>query len=381
LFLSNPPTPWSARLLGRQPRRSGSRCPSPPSRETRVPIALSGYLQAMRVVVIGATGNVGTSVLNALAAEPEVDEVLGIARRLPGAALPKVTFRAADVASDDLTDMFRGADVVIHLAWLIQPGRDRQLLHQVNVKGSERVLQAVARAEVPSLIYASSVGAYSPGPKDRRVDESWPTGGIPSSFYSRHKAAVERLLDRVETERPELRVVRLRPGLIFKAEAADEIRRYFVGHMAPRIIFRRRLLPVVPDLPPLRFQAVHSRDVGDAFRRAAVSDARGAFNVAAEPIIGPAELGEVLHAWRLPVPASVLRLGADLTYRLHLQPVEPGWVDLALQVPLMDTSRVRRELGWSESRDGVVSLRELIDGMGAGEDLATPPLTARYSSE
>jgi nucleoside-diphosphate-sugar epimerase len=346
-----------------------------------VPIACSGYLLAMRVVVVGATGNVGTSVLSALAAEPDVDQVIGVARRLPARSFPKASFRSADVVSDDLTDVFRGADAVVHLAWLIQPGRDRELLHQVNVRGTERVMEAVARAGVPALIYASSVGAYSPGPKDRQVDESWPTGGIASSFYSRHKAAVEQLLDRLEADQPALRVVRLRPGLIFKAEAADEIRRYFVGHAAPRIIFRRRLLPVVPDLPELRFQAVHSVDVGDAFRRAVLSDSRGAFNVAAEPVIAPRELAELLRAWRVPMPAGILRLGADLTYRLHLQPVEPGWLDMALQVPLMDTARIRQELGWTESRDGVSALRELLDGMGAGTDLPTPPLAARYSQE
>ena len=82
---------------------------------------------------------------------------------------------------------------------------------------------------MPALVYASSVGAYSPGPKDRRVDESWPTAGIESSFYSRHKAEVERLLDRFERETPSVRVVRLRPALIFKREAASGIRRLFAA--------------------------------------------------------------------------------------------------------------------------------------------------------
>lgn len=333
----------------------------------------------MRVVVIGATGNVGTSVLEALAGESQVDEVVGVARRLPPGSFAKTSFRSADVTRDDLVELVRGSDVVIHLAWLIQPGRDRTLMREVNVRGTERVLQAVAEAGVPALIDASSVGAYSPGPKDRRVDEAWPTGGISSSFYSRHKAASERLLDRLEQDRPELRMVRLRPGLIFKAEAADEIRRYFAGHLAPRVIFRRRLLPVVPDLARLRFQAVHSRDVGDAFRRAALADVRGAFNIAADPVIGPAELGDVLNARPVPMPAWLLRSGADLSYRLHLQPVEPGWLDMALQVPLMDTSRARLELGWTESKDGVSCLRELIDGIGRATDFATPPLAARHS--
>ena len=337
----------------------------------------------MHVVVIGATGNVGTSVLAALRGEPGA-RIVGVARRMPDPRLAEIAtgveFRAADIVRDDLVALLRGADAVIHLAWLIQPGRDRELMHAVNVEGSRRVFDAAVQAGVPAILYASSVGAYSPGPKHRRTDESWPTGGIRSSFYSRHKAAVERLLDRLESEQPQLRVVRLRPGLIFKAQAADEIRRYFIGHLAPRSVFRRRLIPVVPELPSLRFQAVHSLDVGDAFRRAVLSDARGAFNVAADPVLGPAELATVLGARLAPVPGALLRLGADVSYRLHLQPVEPGWLDMALQVPIMETGRVRRELGWQETKDGVGALSELIDGLGEGTDLPTPPLKARYSS-
>src|SRR5690348_13728532 len=132
----------------------------------------------MRLVVVGATGNAGTSVLDALAGDSDVHSIVGIARRRPTIAFPKTEFVSADVASDDLVPHFRGADAVVHLAWLIQPARDLDLLRRVNVAGSERVFRAAADAGVPAIVYASSVGAYSPGPKDRSVDESWPTGGI-----------------------------------------------------------------------------------------------------------------------------------------------------------------------------------------------------------
>ena len=178
----------------------------------------------MRVVVVGASGNVGTSVLRELADEPGVESVLGVSRRVPDMQFPKVRWQAADVAGSELAPLFRGADAVVHLAWLIQPGRDRRATRRVNVEGSERVFRAVVEAGVPSLVYASSVGAYAPGPKERRVSEDWPTTGVASSFYSRDKAAVERILDRLEVEQPGLRVVRFRPGLIFSREAASEIR-------------------------------------------------------------------------------------------------------------------------------------------------------------
>jgi UDP-glucose 4-epimerase len=333
----------------------------------------------MRVVVVGATGNVGTSVLEALTFDSAVDEIVAVARRAPKQQFPRTTFSAADITRSDLVPIFCGADAVVHLAWLIQPGRNESITRRVNVYGSHRVFEAVVEAKVPRLVYASSVGAYSLGPKDRMVDESWPTDGVPSSFYGRHKAAVERDLDRLEQDRPELLITRLRPGLIFKAHAATEIRRLFAGPLLPRRLVSSRFVPVVPDTPRLRFQAVHSHDVGDAYRRAVLAGVSGAFNVAADPPIGPQELADVLSARTVPVPAGVLRRAAAVTYKLRLQPTEPGWVDLALAVPLMDSSRARTELGWEPRHDSLETLRELLAGIQDGTDYPTPPLEQRTS--
>ena len=98
----------------------------------------------MRVVVTGATGNVGTSLLDALAAEEQIDSIVGVARRMPSVTLPKTTWRQADVVVDDLAPVFRGADAVVHLAWLIQPSRDLAALARTNVHGSDRVFRAAA---------------------------------------------------------------------------------------------------------------------------------------------------------------------------------------------------------------------------------------------
>jgi len=336
----------------------------------------------MRVVVVGATGNVGTSVLHALAADERVDSIVGIARRRPSLSWPKTTWVEADISKDDgeLERHFRGSDCVVHLAWLIQPSRDEATLYATNVDGSQRVFNAVVRAEVPALVYASSVGAYSPGPKDRAVDESWETNGVQTSFYSRHKAATERLLDSLEASNPELRVVRLRPGLIFKREAATGIRRLFGGPFIPNPLVRTSLIPIVPRLERLRFQAVHSLDVGDAYRRAVVTtDAHGPYNVAAEPVLDPDELGRLLGARPVPLPESALRVGADLTWKLRLQPSPKGWVDMALNVPIMSTRRIRDELGWSETRTSGEALLELLDGMRDGSGVDTPPLAPETS--
>jgi UDP-glucose 4-epimerase len=331
----------------------------------------------VRVVVTGATGNVGTSVLRSLSLHGDVAEIVGIARRLPALQVPKTEWVAADIVRDDLVDLFKGADVVVHLAWAIQPSRDQATLHAVNVDGSARVFDAVARADVPALVYASSVGAYSQGPKDEPgVDESWPTNGTPTSFYARHKAAVERLLDRFEQEHPQTRCVRMRPGLIFKSHAASEQRRYFAGPLVPTFLLQPRFIPIVPDTPRLRFQAVHTDDVAQAYCLAVVSnEARGAYNVAAEPVLDPDRLAELLDARKVPVPQAVLRAAAAVTWRLRLQPSPEGWVDMALAVPVMSTARIRSELGWEPRKSSGEALLELLAGMRRGDGDDTPPLS------
>jgi UDP-glucose 4-epimerase len=336
----------------------------------------------MRVVVLGASGNAGTSVLAALAHEERVEEVIGVARRIPKASFEKVSWRSADISdpNTELAGLMRGADCVVHLAWLIQPSRDESITHATNVEGSQRVFEAAAKAGVPAIVYASSVGAYAPGPKDRAVDESWPTTGIPSSFYARHKAAVERILDSFEAANPDIRVVRLRPGLIFKRAAATGIRRLFAGPLLPSPLVRRDLIALIPRHPRLVFQAVHSIDVGEAYRLAIVrDDAHGAYNVAADPVLDPPELARILGARTVPVPAKLLRAAADVTWRLRLQPTSPGWLDMGLAVPVMDTSRARNELGWNPRHSAADALLELLDGMRDGAGVQTPPLAPETS--
>ena len=335
----------------------------------------------MKVVVLGASGNAGTALLRALEDEPRVDEVVAVARR-PPAHWPsaKTAWRSLDVVADPLDALFAGADAVVHLAWLIQPSRHEDVTRATNVEGSRRVFEAAAKAAVPRLLYASSVGAYAPGPKDRAVDESWPATGIATSFYSRHKAATEALLDGLERAHPEMRVVRLRKGLIFGAEAATGIRRLFAGPLLPSFLMHPRFIPVVPRHDRLVFQAVHRDDVAEAYRLALLDDdARGAYNVAADPVLDPAELGRLLGARPVPTPAPLLRGAAWATWKLHLQPTEPGWLDLGLGVPVMDTARARGELGWTPRRTAGDSLLELLEGMRTGAGGPTPPLDPQTS--
>ncbi|MFR0355469.1 SDR family oxidoreductase [Streptomyces sediminimaris] len=332
-----------------------------------------------RIVVTGATGNVGTSVVRQLSEDPRVGSVLGLARRIPDWSPAKTEWSAVDLASErsDLADMFAGADAVVHLAWAFQPTHDPATTWRTNVLGSIRVFEAVAAARVPALVHASSVGAYSPGPKDHAVDESWPTHGWPDAAYCREKAYLERALDTFEREHSEVRVVRMRPAFLFKRESASEQRRIFGGRFLPGPLARPELLPFLPDIPGLRVQALHTDDAAKAYVLAVGSEARGAFNLAAEPPVDVELLGEMLGTRPVRLPRAAARSAIAAAWGLHLLPASPHLFDAVLRLPLMDCTRARVELGWRPERSATEVLEEFLQGLQRGEGAPTEPMKGR----
>ncbi|MBB4689154.1 NAD-dependent epimerase/dehydratase family protein [Amycolatopsis jiangsuensis] len=331
-------------------------------------------MNAQRIVVTGATGNIGTAVVRALAADPAVGAITGLVRRPAGDPPPKTEYVRADVARDSLTAALRGADAVVHLAWLFQPTHRPDRTWEANALGSIRVFEAAAEAGVPAVVYASSVGAYSPAAGDRPVAEDWPTHGWPGAAYTREKAYVERCLDAFERAHPAMRVVRVRPGFVFQRSAATEQRRLFGGPLIPGSLVRPGLLPVFPDIPGLRFQVVHSNDLADAIRRCVLRPVFGAFNVATDPVVDSGTLAGLLHARRVPVPPSLVKPLLATAWRMHLVPATPGLFDAVLRLPVMDTSRAQSELDWRSTLTAQETLSEFLRGLRRGAGGGTPPL-------
>jgi nucleoside-diphosphate-sugar epimerase len=240
-----------------------------------------------------------------------------------------------------------------------------------NVVGMQRVLDAVLRAEVPAFLYASSIGAYSPG-AGRIVDESWPTDAVPTAAYGREKSYVERLLDDFEHSDTARRVVRFRPAFLFKEAAASEQRRIFAGPFVPGSLLG--MLPLLPYPRGLLFQALHTDDAARAFHRAVVTDVRGAFNIAADPIVDRTVVAETLGARVLEVSPSLIRSAIAAAWHLRIVPAEPALFDLFTSLPLLDSTRARVELQWRPEHSAKDALRELITGMQRGSGADTAPL-------
>jgi nucleoside-diphosphate-sugar epimerase len=335
-----------------------------------------GHLQGATVAVTGASGNVGTALLRRLTAPGSgVAEVRGLARRTPPEVAPYdgVRWFSADLGdpeSETVLERFvDGADVVVHLAWALQPGREPDLLRRINVDGTYRVARAASAAGVAQFLHMSSIGTYAAGAVGRKVTEDWPITGVPTSQYSRDKSEAERVVRQVLAHRTPTVLSVARPTLVLQPEAGSEIGRYFLGPLVfgaarhvPGAV--ARLLPL--PLPSMAVSFVHADDVADALERIVDRRVPGPFNIAAEPVLDAGGIADALGARRIPVPAIALRVPLQAAFLAHLVPTEPGWLDLGTSLPAMDTSRARTLLGWEPAHRSDDVLRQFVAALGAG---------------
>src|SRR5436190_24344656 len=156
-------------------------------------------MPGLTVAVTGPTGTFGFGLLPLLQADERIGRIIGIARRAfdPAAhGWTKMTYRQGDVRDPAaLEQAFRGADVVVHLAFMITGNAARDTIRAINVEGTLNAFRAAAAAGVERFVYSSSVAAYgfhSDNPIG--MTEEWPVRPAAHLFYAQEKAEIERLL-------------------------------------------------------------------------------------------------------------------------------------------------------------------------------------------
>ncbi len=330
--------------------------------------------ERLTVAVTGPTGDIGKAFVGALERSRSVGKVLGMARRPfdPAAhGWRKTEYRQGDVLDRAaVEDLVRGADVVVHLAFVIFGGQRET--REVNLKGSRNVFEAAAAArKVKRLVYASSVAAYGfhADGRPERFTEDVPPRGTDGFYYSAQKAELEGLLDDVLASaggRTEAYV--FRPCIVAGPDALiliESLPYVSLSEKLPGAV--RRLLDVMPILRPvlpdpgMPFQLVHADDVATALRAAVLGRGKpGVYNLAADGVLTVSDLAAALGWYSIPVPELAVDATAKLAARLPFLPPEADWIQAARVPTLMDASKARRELGWRPKHDAHETLHETV---------------------
>ena len=328
----------------------------------------------LTVAVTGPTGTFGFGLMPLLQRDDRIERIAGIARRPFEPAehgWSKMEYRRGDVRKpESLADEFRGADVVVHLAFIITGAAPRETIRAINVEGTLNTFRAAAEARASRFVYASSVAAYG-FHRDNPVGmrEDWPVRPAAHLFYAQEKAELEQLLAGEAAKNRDLGLYVLRPPIVLGPHAVGA-KRVLPGPLEP---LARRLaglarggspLPLPLPVPDLPIQFIHEDDVGQAFVLCIHGAGEaGAYNVAGDGVLSATEVARELGIVPIPMPAGPVQTVARGIAALPGVPGMPPateWIEALSHPAIMDTARAKRELGWSPRYTGLEALRDTL---------------------
>jgi nucleoside-diphosphate-sugar epimerase len=320
----------------------------------------------LTVAVTGPTGTFGSGLVPLLEQDHRVGRIVGIARRPfdPRArGWTTMEYRQGDVRDPSaLSEAFRGADVVVHLAFMITGAAPRATIRAINVDGTLNTFRAAAGAGVRRFVYASSVAAYGFHPDNPvGMPETWPTRPAARLFYAQEKAELEHLLDSEQERHPSLAVYRLRPPVVVGPHTVGS-KAVFPG--LPRLELGRlprSPVPIPVPVPRFPMQLIHEDDVGQALLLCTVgAGPPGAYNIAGDGVLTFADVAREFGFLPVPVPAGLSQAAAGVAARVPFLPPFAEWVEAASHPAIMDTAKARRELGWMPRYTGLEALRSTL---------------------
>jgi nucleoside-diphosphate-sugar epimerase/phosphohistidine swiveling domain-containing protein len=286
----------------------------------------------MRIAVTGASGVFGRGIAARLRSEGH--EVVGLARHRP-----RNWFSDSDFIEGDIRDAgsvvraVNGANVVAHCAWVVNSNPDDNLTREINIGGTQNVLDAMDQSGTRRIVFASSVLAYGAQPGGGgRLSEEDPLAPSPDHFYAFHKAQVEGMLSESGNE-----WVAIRPGIVVGRDVDNTVMR-LLGSPA---------FPNVGGSADRPMQIVHTDDVHRLFVRALLGHETGPVNLAAagEPTVR--DITTKLGRRLFPASKGLIDAGLGALYRRELVEASPAEFELLLNFPIMDTSRLVDEWGYT----------------------------------
>ncbi len=311
-----------------------------------------------RIAVTGASGYVGIKLVERLAEDEAVALVLATdVQPFPMSHGPKVVFQRYDVTEPAGT-LFADHEIdsVVHLAYVLEPKRDRDAVSKVNLGGARNVLEACETAGVSHLLYLSSTSVYGAHPDNPDVlTEDAPPRPVKGFQYSEEKLESEKLIEEYSREHPDCGIAILRGCPV-------------LGPYADNYIARSFLTPVFVGFkgedPPMQF--IHEDDLVEIMARSMLERVTGLYNAAGRGAVRWSRMAQSLGRLRVCMPAPVVTglTWASWTLGIQSHAPTPG-LSYARYRWVASPERLRDRLGYIKDRSSEETWEEFARSHGS----------------
>ena len=215
-------------------------------------------MRFVRYLITGGSGYIGGRLTDELSSRDETEKIVDVDLRPPPRSWPKHEFVKADIRDrKQMRDLLERheIDALMHFAFVLNPIRDEDKMYDIDVNGTQAVLQAASDAGIKQVIMTSSATAYGAFPDNPKpIAEDWPVRGAPDFSYAKHKADSDRIAQLWALQNPDAVMTIVRPSIVFGPSVDNYIVRAFGNN------------PFVPILDGVdeEFQLVHEDDVVSA---------------------------------------------------------------------------------------------------------------------
>jgi UDP-glucose 4-epimerase len=296
----------------------------------------------MRYLITGGSGYIGTRLVQLLAAREDTEKIV-ICDVVPprGVYQPKTEFERVDVRDRGAVHSVlqrANPDVLVHLAFILNPSHDEALMYEVDVNGTHNVLEAAAEAEIGQVLVTTSGVAYGAFPDNPEpITEDHPVRGVARFSYARDKTESDRIVQLWALQHPDTVTTIVRPCIVFGPNVDNYLLRLWTKQ------------PFAVDAGNLdgHIQFVHEDDVVEAVSGLLLGRHPGQFNLSPEGLMTLRECAEVLGTPIRRMPLWAYRALAKLLWRLRLSEAPPGQIDFALYPWILSNEKIKATLGWT----------------------------------
>jgi UDP-glucose 4-epimerase len=314
----------------------------------------------VRYLITGGSGYIGGRLIDELSGREETELIVDVDVKPPRRHWPKTEFVKGDVrdraAIQALLERHE-IDALIHLAFILNPIRDEATMYDVDVNGTQAVLQAASDAGVEQVMVTSSVAAYGAFPDNPKpIAEDWPVRGAPDFSYAKDKADADRICQLWALEHPDSVMTIVRPAMVF----GPNVDNWFV-----RAFENNPFMPLLDGVDE-EFQLVHEDDVVSALIALLDGKHGGAFNLAGDGVLTWGRAAELLGKKTRRISLKNMKRFNRLMWRLHVPRTEapPGNLNFVRYPWVLSTEKLKTTADWQPKYDTLETFKITMRARG-----------------